>query len=496
MKTRAAHYENVSRNARRKVSRAEDTKRTLRLRLHHIQSVTIPVERKEAAKLLAAAIAERNCNTDDISSVAGTDSPCDATWRLEVLGEKERSTGALKQKLRTYQKSIRILKQRCYRAPRLRAKAVDKAKSKALQQSAEGLRRKGVYTPKTRALVRALVHGGCSVSHVGGVMREIGKAIGFQIQGKFDKRTVARINLEGGIASEMQIAHEMENSASITLSGDGTTHRHTNYEARFAAIPAPSYSPGDSSTSVPQMRLLGVDSAVDHTSQRQFSGWMKKFDDLTTVYGNSPLASRSGSSLLPADIAQKLRGMNGDHAEDQKKTFQLMKGWKEETTQLTLGSRELLLKPSAELFAVLAEATIAKVAAAGGPEAWELLSAEEQKDHDVNMLRELYQLLGHESYLKLSDDEKRQLDLCIWAGCSMHKELNSVKGGNTSMMGWWKEHGVDGPVLLANKDNDATLQGASSSTAVTAAELRALEVSTCGGVKATTLAGAIFNHKD
>ena len=33
-------------------------------------------------------------------------------------------------------------------------------------------------------------------------------------------------------------------------------------------------------------------------------------------------------------------------------------------------------------------------------------------------------------------------------GCCMHKELNSVKGGNSFMMVWWVEAGATGPVLL------------------------------------------------
>jgi hypothetical protein len=52
---------------------------------------------------------------------------------------------------------------------------------------------------------------------------------------------------------------------------------------------------------------------------------------------------------------------------------------------------------------------------------------------------------------KLSDDEKRILKLFIWAGCGCHKDLNTVHGGNTAMMTWWKENQVEPPVLLANR---------------------------------------------
>jgi len=73
----------------------------------------------------------------------------------------------------------------------------------------------------------------------------------------------------------------------------------------------------------------------------------------------------------------------------------------------------------------------------------------------------------------------------------MHKELNSCKGGNSSMMAWWAEAGLEGPVKLMNRDNTAAAAEGSL-----AAQKRAIDVSGAGGVKATSLAGAIFNHKD
>ena len=37
-------------------------------------------------------------------------------------------------------------------------------------------------------------------------------------------------------------------------------------------------------------------------------------------------------------------------------------------------------------------------------------------------------------------------------GCGCHKDLNTVRGGYNAMERWWKEHNVNGPVLLANRD--------------------------------------------
>lgn len=64
------------------------------------------------------------------------------------------------------------------------------------------------------------------------------------------------------------------------------------------------------------------------------------------------------------------------------------------------------------------------------------------------------------------------------------------------MMAWWETNSRTPPILLANKANASTLIGVSSSHEATPAEQRAFDTSTRGGVKACSLAGAIFNHKD
>ncbi|THU99324.1 hypothetical protein K435DRAFT_818559 [Dendrothele bispora CBS 962.96] len=82
----------------------------------------------------------------------------------------------------------------------------------------------------------------------------------------------------------------------------------------------------------------------------------------------------------------------------------------------------------------------------------------------------------------------------------MHKDQNSFKGGNVEMMAEWAKLGADGPTLLANKSNAAILHNifdpGRNFEKLSDVERRAFEDSTCGGVKAMDLAGAIFNHKD
>ena len=59
----------------------------------------------------------------------------------------------------------------------------------------------------------------------------------------------------------------------------------------------------------------------------------------------------------------------------------------------------------------------------------------------------LVQTLGE---LKL--EEHQYAALFIWGGCCMHKEMNSVKGGNVWMMAFWAKNNLPGLKMLFNKD--------------------------------------------
>ena len=78
----------------------------------------------------------------------------------------------------------------------------------------------------------------------------------------------------------------------------------------------------------------------------------------------------------------------------------------------------------------------------------------------------------------------------------MHKDLNCVKGGDKAMQEMWKNLNKTPPILLANKDNAAVLAHFSGTSDPSRAELRAEEVSKCGGSHATTLGGMICCNKD
>ena len=64
------------------------------------------------------------------------------------------------------------------------------------------------------------------------------------------------------------------------------------------------------------------------------------------------------------------------------------------------------------------------------------------------------------------------MDLFIWAGCCMHKELNSVKHTNLFMIKYWHNNNIPPLVLMPNKDNQSALTDLGDpSEASTSAEL-------------------------
>jgi hypothetical protein len=134
----------------------------------------------------------------------------------------------------------------------------------------------------------------------------------------------------------------------------------------------------------------------------------------------------------------------------------------------------------------------------GGEDAWIALPENVRKQRSEDAYQDLIIEIGEEEWSNLSDEQQEDMMEFFWVGCAMHKDLNGVKGGNTAMMKWWKETGLTGPVLLANKDNAAILDALpdDNEEELTLAEQRALEVTSSGAVKATSLAGFLFNHPD
>ena len=132
----------------------------------------------------------------------------------------------------------------------------------------------------------------------------------------------------------------------------------------------------------------------------------------------------------------------------------------------------------------------------GGEESWDELTADEQNEKLAELLQDISIGMGEKAWEDLSSDQQDEILEFFWVGCGMHKDLNGVKGGNSAMTKWWLLTGTLGPILLANKDNAAVINAIpdDDSEELTQAEQRAIGVSACGGIKAASLAGFLFNH--
>ena len=101
-------------------------------------------------------------------------------------------------------------------------------------------------------------------------------------------------------------------------------------------------------------------------------------------------------------------------------------------------------------------------------------------------------MIGAHEYDALNSKEKCIINLFIISGCCMHKKHNFLEGGNKEMANLWPTLDHPGPMKLMNRDNAA----AAATPGLSAAKQQALMVSGTGGVRSTSLAGAIFNHKN
>lgn len=230
---------------------------------------------------------------------------------------------------------------------------------------------------------------------------------------------------------------------------------------------------------VPVLRTLGVEKATNHTAQQQFNGWINVLDTCCDLLNRSPLGR--SSHLSSRSIALKLRGVLTDHAADQKRLLELIRAWKQSCDRQVRAVPALKLMSTEQQLHALSEYLDN---AAGSVSDWRALPEDQQSMlmHDAWLA--LATQIGDEEFQKLDQNTQFEADFVAWTGCCMHKELNAVKGGVAAMATAWNSLGSGKPIALRNKF-EAT------------AELSAVQNKVVGGaVKLTSLAGALFNHKD
>lgn len=269
------------------------------------------------------------------------------------------------------------------------------------------------------------------------------------------------------------------------------TDRHINYESKHGTLKVPDYAKNPNAimaNSVPKLRFYGLNTAIDHKSKTQLQGWKDVMAKMYTVYNASPLGRRK--PLNPLEFPRLVKGMNTDHAEDQKKLVRLFASWKETCEYEVRGEEALLSASIAELIPLLWVETERNIQAVGGLAAWNALSEDDQMIRKQEAYKRACLHIGKELFEQLTPNERRHAVLFIWGGCCMHKEMNTIKWGNLRFRIFWLTVGV-APMKLMNRDN-----AAAAALGGQAAADRAEEVSQAGGVKLTSLAGAVFAHKD
>src|SRR3954451_17678407 len=235
--------------------------------------------------------------------------------------------------------------------------------------------------------------------------------------------------------SDLQLAEEILKTESLTMSSDDTTHKHVNFESWHIHMKVPVYG-SEEFAEAHKSRLVGVDSATDHSSETQLEGWKTKINDLLALCNQSPISHRCQVTLTVSDFFAKLCGMSGDHAKDQKKLAKLLEETKQFFLMQTLGKNRLLGMNTTQFLELLMKVNETLVKKVGGQRQWEKLSEAQQLSAEAECFSEVMLEIGAEAYSQLDEKEKERVDLFVWTGCAMHKDLNCMKGGDTAMSIW------------------------------------------------------------
>ena len=119
------------------------------------------------------------------------------TWssQIEVLTEATQSKLLSSDtRLKKAQKEVSKLRKAFSRAAQVKEHAVETAKAKVIQKkSVYHLLHKGVFTEKTRNLVRFLSQSGCSANHINEIITTTLKIAGITVVGSISRTSVARI---------------------------------------------------------------------------------------------------------------------------------------------------------------------------------------------------------------------------------------------------------------------------------------------------------------
>ncbi|KAJ7311690.1 hypothetical protein DFH08DRAFT_822457 [Mycena albidolilacea] len=219
-----------------------------------------------------------------------------------------------------------------------------------------------------------------------------------------------------------------------------------------------------------KMRILSLTSTVAHSSETQLENLKKQIRNIADIYRRSPLGQQSALNFEVHDFLRVWKGGNGDHAPNVK-FYRLGSEWKRESSRILLGYNELQHMEPAKLVDIIRDILKSNLHEVGGEVQWAKLSDQEKNTRTKSSMDTLAFHLGEEVFETLPEKCKQEIELFFWAGCSMHKELNCCKAFDDGMKKFYNDHPeLDQPVLLANKDNNVTIQLAEDTGESTAAD--------------------------
>ncbi|KAF8220609.1 hypothetical protein L208DRAFT_1089625, partial [Tricholoma matsutake] len=151
------------------------------------------------------------------------------------------------------------------------------------------LKENGIFTEETWTITCELVKVRVPMEQVGNAVKAVAQGFGVNVKGCISACSIGCITLEGGLAAQLQIVHEIEHAPELNLSGDRTTHKNINYESQHIALQTPDYGEPTSNTSGdPSVHFVGISSAPNHTSQEQLNGWKTLINESYKLWNSSP----------------------------------------------------------------------------------------------------------------------------------------------------------------------------------------------------------------
>jgi hypothetical protein len=202
---KAANLYGTIRVVKRKLQRTNVRKTKLETQIALLQAVELPAAKGDAVKAMRLFDKGQMENADLKHKLSHMMEKCAVEAGQTIVTHSE-----LKAELAELKRKNLALKKCCDRGIDATAKAVKRAKHNSDKENRTfRLLSKGTYKPQARELARMLVAAGCSKEYVGSVIQMICKKAGVTVQGKMSRRTVSRAILEGGVAAEIQLGHEL-----------------------------------------------------------------------------------------------------------------------------------------------------------------------------------------------------------------------------------------------------------------------------------------------